>query len=365
MHGRLCSQRKRGSEHLSRAARGASVVALAKTPMNHSDSILACFARSAVSALRAEGVDPAPVLVAAGFAPDAFRDPNARYSAAATARLWQLAARRSGHPAFGIVVTRHIGSTSLHALGYAILASDTVGEALERAARYSGLIVEPGALVLKQSGDIAALAIRLCSRCASAAIELRDAVLSALVRMLRHASEGAFALLRAELHRNLNDLSPYRHFFRCPVVLGPEDVLYFDRALLAMPLSSANAELARVNEEAIREYLSGQREHGLVERVRTVIGERLPTLVTPELVASRLGVSLRSLQRSLHSHGTSYEELLREVRLELARMHLREGRRSISEIGLSLGYDSSSAFSRAFRRWTGMPPGEYLKRRSP
>jgi AraC-like DNA-binding protein len=146
-----------------------------------------------------------------------------------------------------------------------------------------------------------------CARHASLGVELRDALLSALVRMLR----------------------------------------------------------ARVNESAVRAYLSSRMKPALTTRLREAIAERLSTIVSPQLVATELGLSLRSLQRGLKAHETSYEELLREVRLELACGQLRERRRTSSEIAFSLGYDNASAFSRAFRRWTGMAPSEYVRRTQP
>jgi AraC-like DNA-binding protein len=331
------------------------------TNIGNTGTVLSCWARVAVDALRAQGIDPQPALAAAGFTADAFHDPNARHPIGATTQLWRLAARCSGEPAFGLAITRHVASTSLHALGYAILASATIEEALQRAVRHGELIVEPGTLLLEQRDGTAALGIRPCAPPTALGFELRDALLSALVRMLRHATEGAFTLSHAELQRPGHDLSPYQRFFRCPVAVGPHDMLFFDRALLAMPLGSANAELARANDGAVQQYLRGRRRPGVVARVRAAILEHLSTIVSPERVASRLGLSLRSMQRSLHACGTSYEELLREVRVELACRYLREGGRTMSEVAFALGYDNPSAFSRAFRRWTGVAPSEYAR----
>jgi AraC-like DNA-binding protein len=70
-------------------------------------------------------------------------------------------------------------------------------------------------------------------------------------------------------------------------------------------------------------------------------------------------MSLRTLQRSLRAHASSYEQLLREVRRELACKYLEDNRYSVTEIAVVLGYDSQSAFARAFKRWTGLPPTEY------
>jgi AraC-like DNA-binding protein len=97
-----------------------------------------------------------------------------------------------------------------------------------------------------------------------------------------------------------------------------------------------------------------------VDRVRAAIAEMEPRFATPQRVAQKLGMGLRSLQRRMHEHGTSYEGVLADLRYELARALLREGRSSIDEIAFELGYESQTAFARAFKRWTGLPPSEYV-----
>jgi AraC-like DNA-binding protein len=70
-------------------------------------------------------------------------------------------------------------------------------------------------------------------------------------------------------------------------------------------------------------------------------------------------VSLRTLQRRLAEEGTSYGEVLRCTRRDLACAYLSESGWSITEIAFSLGFADMSSFSRAFRRWTGTSPSEY------
>ncbi|MFT3924448.1 MAG: AraC family transcriptional regulator [Myxococcales bacterium] len=319
-----------------------------------------------MDALAARGLDPAPVLSAAGFAEDAFRDPNARHSIAVTARLWHLAAAHAGDPAFGLQVAKHARLTSFHALGYAVIASATLGEALDRAVRYCELVVDAGTLELEHVGEESILRIMTRAGYESGGIELRDALLSMIVRSMRKLSGGAFVLSRVEIRRPPTaNLAAYQRFFACPVTLAEHDALHFDRALLSAPLVAANADLARFNEGAAREYLRSMSAQTVVDRVREAIMERLPSDVSPELIARKLGMSLRSMQRSLRERETSYEDVLRELRLELAQAHLRAGRYSNAEIAFLLGYESPSAFSRAFRRWTGRSPSEFAQRRPP
>ncbi|NKI18703.1 helix-turn-helix transcriptional regulator [Spongiibacter sp. KMU-166] len=77
-----------------------------------------------------------------------------------------------------------------------------------------------------------------------------------------------------------------------------------------------------------------------------------------EQVAKKLEMSTRSLRRKLQQEGTSYQDLLQEVRLGLAKQYLRD-KLSVEQIAELLGYSETSAFSRAFKGWTGKAPQEF------
>ncbi|HWO08502.1 MAG TPA: helix-turn-helix transcriptional regulator, partial [Polyangiaceae bacterium] len=77
------------------------------------------------------------------------------------------------------------------------------------------------------------------------------------------------------------------------------------------------------------------------------------------LIARRLGLGERTLQRRLRDEGTSFAALLDEARAELARSYLGDSKLAIFEVAYLLGYSEPSAFNRAFRRWTGKSPREY------
>ena len=80
---------------------------------------------------------------------------------------------------------------------------------------------------------------------------------------------------------------------------------------------------------------------------------------TGEAVAARLHLSARSLQRRLADEGNSFSELLDATRLELARSYLEAGTHTVGEVTFLLGYSDASAFSRAFKRWTGVAPSAW------
>ena len=80
-------------------------------------------------------------------------------------------------------------------------------------------------------------------------------------------------------------------------------------------------------------------------------------------VAASLGLSARSLQRRLQQRNLRYQQVLDEVRSELA-LQLIGGsdRLSLNEVAAYLGFNDQSAMQHAFRRWQGMTPGEYRRR---
>ena len=108
--------------------------------------------------------------------------------------------------------------------------------------------------------------------------------------------------------------------------------------------------------------MAGSLSHGpeFLNVVRAAIVDTL-LLGDPkvEAVAARLGHSPQALQTSLSEHGLTYKRFVNEVRCELACLWLASSRLTLLEITRLLAYSEPSSFCRAFRRWTGMTPGEY------
>jgi AraC-like DNA-binding protein len=94
----------------------------------------------------------------------------------------------------------------------------------------------------------------------------------------------------------------------------------------------------------------------VVTQVREVLSRELPAAADQAAVARKLGLSARTLQRRLAEAGTSFQDVLDEVRAGAARRLLRDPALAVSEVAFSLGYAELSSFYRAFRRWTGQTP---------
>jgi AraC-like DNA-binding protein len=314
-----------------------------------------------VDALAAVGVDAEDVLAAARVDRKTLNDPNARLPAATMAALWRAAIERTGDPAFGLRASRYVRPTTFHALGYAVFASANLREALMRLVRYSRLVSDARTLVLDTTETTATLSfVRVSSEGPESPAAL-DAVMSLIVRTARTLTDRSLTLVSVERRRRApEDLTPYARFFRCPVQFeATRDAMTIDAFVLDRPFASANAELARHNDDLAQRYLAQMGVRTLAEQVRAVLIEQLSGEVSPALVAAALGMSGRSLQRRLKDLGTSYAVLLEETRKELACSYLRSHAYSVTEIAFLLGFDDSSAFARAFRRWTGETPSGF------
>ncbi|MEY4578725.1 MAG: hypothetical protein RL701_3428, partial [Pseudomonadota bacterium] len=307
-----------------------------------SASVLASWVRVLWDAVESEGHDPVALLERAGMAPDALRDPNARHSIYDVARLWHLSAELVGDPAFGLRVPEHVRHTTFHALATMVFASSTVGEALGRAVRYRRVITDSGYLRLERQGDLVWLRAvpSLAHSCKAEAF--RDSIVSLNFRMLRALIGPQFKLHAVTLHRSPStDLTAHAELFGCTIERAEHDSLAFDAALLDQELPSSNPDLVRFNEAAVREYLGRLESGSIVDRTRDAMDDCDTEQLSPELVARKLGMSLRSLQRSLRERGSSYEKLLRDGRRDLACTYLSDGRHSITETAFALGYESS------------------------
>lgn len=329
-------------------------------------STLTSWARAVRRALRDAGCDADALFREAGLDPAKLSDPQARYPIARSTRLWALAVAATGNSAFGLAAARRAEITSFHALGFAVMASPTLGDAFARCARYLAAVSDAASLTLKAEGLRTAIIIEPRDGEACPAPEAVDAIAAVLVQMCRGRMGRSFAPEAVHLQRPAPpDAAPWQQAFRCPVSFSaPDNRLVMSTTLLEQPLESASPELAAVNEALVVRLLAARGQDDLASRVRVWLRDRLPQGEPGEAaVATALNLSSRSLHRKLAEQGTGYAELLRETRETLARQMLAEGRHSVSEMAYLLGFADASSFTRAFKRWTGLSPTAFRQGR--
>lgn len=142
--------------------------------------------------------------------------------------------------------------------------------------------------------------------------------------------------------------------------------LYFDARLLALPVVQSGEDLRRFLNEAPENLLNRYKDASLLtERIRRFLrmhlGGELPTL---DVIAERLHMSPRSLRRHLMDEGKHFQDIKDELRRDVAIEYLERVDLPLQEIALRLGFSEVSTFHRAFKKWTGVAPGEYRLKRA-
>ena len=316
-------------------------------------------------ALDADGIDSNQVLVRAGLNPAQLNDPNARYSYPAVTHLWKMATKVSGDPCFGFRAASYWHPTTLHALGYTWLASDTLGDALERAARYVRIANTALTAVFEETdiGYRFSTSMDKYWRGIEPADEAIDASVALILDMCRSCYGADLNPILIEVHRPkvTKCAKQYEQLFKSPIHFSSSrNAIYFDKDDITQRLPTANAEMARANEKIIVDYLARLDKSNITTQVKSKLLELLPSgHSTEEAVIQALHLSQRTLQRKLKEEGTTFKELLDETRRELAKEYVNDTSLSFSEITYLLGFSEQSNFTRAFKRWQGKSPSAY------
>jgi len=312
--------------------------------------------------LEASGLDAADLVRRAGVPETALTRPESRIAQAVSARLWELAAGASGDPALGIAVSEEMRWSSLHALGFALLTSSTLGDAFGRLVRYAGMLTDAWSLAIESTDRGYEVVMGPRSPADAVSPYALDAGLASLVRLARSELGTDVSPVAVALAPGApGDLSPFEAFFRCPVSFDTPDYrLVFNVDDVSRPLRQANATLAAAQDRIVAHYLQGLAADTTTDGVRQVLVTLLPAgAPDAQTVARALALSTRSLQRHLEEEGTTFRSQLEEVRRSLAHDYLRAGTHSVTEVSYLLGFSDSANFSRAFRRWTGVTPSQY------
>jgi len=190
-----------------------------------------------------------------------------------------------------------------------------------------------------------------------------EASLASLAAISRQVTDAPLRLLEVCLeHSAPADVSPYARHFGCPVRFGARhDALLVAGESLIHRNRLGDPGISRFFESHLEGELAElSDDHGLEHRVRIQVSEALSEgLPTISTVAQRLGMSGRTLQRRLADVGHSYQQLVDRARRELAERLLRETDYGLAEIAFLTGFSEQSAFTRAFKRWTGRTPRSF------
>ena len=311
------------------------------------------------------GADRLALLDAAGMAPDQMADPDERLPLAAFIDLVHAARAATGDPALALRFGCESDTAEASIAGLIGRSAGTVAEAIALLNRYGRLIVDvehggPERFQIVEDRTGHWLVDR--RKHPASLPELSECTFGRLVAVGRQFFPDADYVKAVHFaHKTPSYADLYEQILRAPVAFGSDvDKIRLDPVALERPVAVRQPRYALSILAEHAEALLARLDAGADVRrqVEEVLSRTLPEgRCNQDDVAQRLGLSRRTLHRRLKAEGTTFEQVLDELRGKLASDHLAAGH-SVKRVAHLLGFSDAAAFSRAFKRWTGVSPTE-------
>jgi AraC-like DNA-binding protein len=314
--------------------------------------------------LRDLGADPADVCAAAGFDLRLFDNPGNLVTFRAASHLFRVCTERSGCPHFGLLQGQKSGLDSLGLVGILVKYSPDVGTALRSLVRYLYLHIRGAVTTFEESGKSAMLTYEIYAPGAEATDQIGDAALGTMFNVMVALCGPYWKPIEVRFeHRRPSALAPYHRFFQAPLRFDMnENAMVFAASWLSRPLPAVEPELARLLRDKM-DALELLHRGEFPEQVRSVLRTALlADHGSTDQVAALLAMHSRTLHRRLAACGTNFRALVEECRYEIARQMLDDTDADVCHIASMLNYADTSAFARAFRRWSGTTPSHWRTR---
>ncbi|HSV37459.1 MAG TPA: AraC family transcriptional regulator [Nocardioidaceae bacterium] len=327
------------------------------------DLLRGCASAAILTQLAGEhGVPAEVVLQGTGIPLAALVDPEAEITAGQELRLVQNLVEELGHiPALGLEAGSRYHASTHGLMGFAVLSSRTIREALQVGVRYFRLSFTFADMRLEPVGN-------------DLRIVLDDSETPADVRaFMTERDIAAVGTMQTDLigtgipAREFRVPGHHRYVERFEQVTGntptfgaPQTSILVAAELLDLPLPQASPQTAAMCERQCAELLQRRMaRRGTAGEVRELLVRR-STVADQDDVARELNTSVRTLRRQLADEGTSFRELSAEVACLLAEDLLAAGLQ-VEDVAHRLGYATASSFTHAYRRWRGATPGSYAR----
>lgn len=338
------------------------------TPPNQ-QVISALVVEQFVRLAKSRGLDTEGLLKGAAVTEEQLATPNLQLPFIPVQLQLRRTVEQLQDPLIGLHVSALINLATLGVLGYLLQTSSTLQNLIDLTIRFDDMLSNLGRTWLRQESNTTLwgwdcyIEDELVERHAVDCITAYRATL--MISLLKRKTP--LPLLGVRLRhgppRELQLLREYEDFFCCPVQFNqPESALLIASDALQEPLSLADPEVHKTLEEHARLLLSKRSNNlSLSDRVRSALRRHLAQHVAPtrEELAEELGMSGRTLHRKLQDVGSSFHDILDEIRLELAQDYLRGSALKVEEIAQRLGFQESQSFIRCFRQLANTTPGEF------
>ena len=318
--------------------------------------------RLAIARLQGAGVPVVPLLRRVGLTPEVIADPEERLSVRSQVALLDEAAIALKDDRLGFTLARDFEPRELGLLYYVMASSPTLGDALKRVARYSRITNE--ALVVRyREGNRLIISLSYSGVPRHSERHQIEFCMFAVLRICRVLTGQNLVPQHFSIaHYRSEGTAEMSRFVGTKVEFGADtDEIALNSNARELPLIHSDSYLNDLLLKYCEAALVDRR--GNVSQLRTRVENAISSLlphgrVLVEEVARSLGMSERTLARKLSDEGLNFTEILQQLRRDLAVRYLDDRKLHVSKIAWLLGFHEVSAFTHAFKRWTGKTPSE-------
>lgn len=330
-------------------------------------SVSIFLARAVLQAAERSGASGADLRARIPFDWRRLEQPEARLALDEFERVLSAAIAVTGDDALGLHVAEHMPEGAVDLLGHLAAHAPTMREAVNIASQFVGLGMDGLVLAVRDDGDAFVVRYAFPRSTPLADRVLAEFMMAGMVRLARSFTGPTAMPGRASFeHERPNHHHEYTRIFGGNQRFGQSETsIAFDREIADRPQMHHHPELyALLRTEAQRRLNRMTPDVRPADRLRQYLLAMPPSRIPEIAVAARdLGMSERSLRRWLATEGTSYREVVRSALEAGADRMLLDPTQTIKEIALALGFADAAAFHHAFKRWTGLTPGEYRRAR--
>ena len=316
--------------------------------------------RLAIARLKSAGVEVAPLLKRAGLTPEVIADSEERLSVRSQVALLDEAAVALKDDGLGFTLAREFDPRELGLLYYVMASSQTLGDALKRVARYSK-ITNDAVVVGYREGNRLIISLSYSGVPRHSDRHQIEFCMFAVLRLCRVLTGQNLVPQHFSIaHYRSEGISEMARFVGTKVEFGADrDEFALNPDVRELPLIHADTHLNDLLLKYCEAALADRR--GDVSQLRTRVENAISSLlphgrVLLEDVARGLGMSKRTLARRLSDEGLNFTEIFQQLRRDLAVRYLDDRKLHVPKIAWLLGFNEVSAFTHAFKRWTGKTP---------
>ena len=320
------------------------------------------YLRQITEQLSAMGADVPAWLQRSGLSEAQLSEPSFKLDFQGFCRLIEDALATTGEAALGLLVGERLLVNSHGIVGFAALQSGSARQAIQLLERYFGVRTNLVAISLGEDGELARIVFTPNYPLGTIQRPVLEAVVLAIKNLFDAVSLGASGVTRVSFPFARPDYAGLaEEMLRSELVYdAPWTGFSLPIELLDQPLKMADPASFRDAELICQRELDKLKQTvSMSSRVRRIMLEKQHGFPSLKVTARLFHLTPRTLHRRLLEEGSSFKEVLEQVRHTLAVEYLKAGHLSLEEIAYSLGYTDMANFRRAFKRWESMPPSHY------